>query len=166
VKYLIPLLFIIQPLAAQTLTKVDMPEPKPDSVICTGVNIGDVCPQTGRRYYGDPLKFDSVNRTWREAATTPGMLLMQGLMWGAVALDAASTQHCINIHNCREGNPLFGQSTARRYVLGGAMFAVGDWLLIREKQKGHGIRAVIGFTTIAAIEFMEFAHNRQYADRR
>lgn len=144
---------------------VEMPEPKPDSVICVGVKIGDVCPQTGRRYYGDPLKFDSVNRTWREAATTPGMLLMQGMMWGAVALDAASTQHCINIRTCHEANPLYGQSTARRYVVGGVLFATADWLLVREKQDGHGIRAVVGFVVISAFEFLEFSHNRMYTDK-
>jgi hypothetical protein len=152
-------------LLAQTLTKVEMPEPKPDSQICEGVKIGDVCPQTGRRYYGDPLRFDSVNKTWREAATTPGMLLMQSMMWGAATLDAASTQHCIDIKTCHEANPIFGQSTARRYVVGTTLFVVGDWLLIREKQHGHGIRAVVGFTIISTIEFLEFAHNRQYANK-
>jgi hypothetical protein len=157
-------LLIVFSAVGQTVT-VDLPEPKPDSQICEDVKIGNLCPQTGRRYYGDPLRFDSVNKTWRQAATTPGMLLMQGMMWGAVTLDAASTQHCIHIHTCHEANPVFGKSTASRYAIGMALFSVSDWLLVREKQHGHGIRAVIGFTIISTIEFMEFAHNRQYESR-
>ena len=135
--------------------QVNMPEPKTRP---------DTLDERLSKRYGDPLKFDGETKTWKEAAKTPSMVIGQATMWGALVLDLASTQHCVNARTCKEGNPIMGQSAGQRYAVGIGLTGLLDYLAVRQRQHGRG---VLGFGVMygaAAAHFLAFANNRQFGN--
>lgn len=147
---IIPLLLLLAPVVHAQQAGIILPDsPAPQTL-----------DQRLHERYPDLLKLDSVEPTWGKAARTPGMLIAGALLLGAMLADVASTQHCIDRHVCREGNPLYGQGRAQQDAVSIAFTATAFALGTHEKQKGHGVAAFTALYAGAAAHFMAFAHNR------
>ena len=150
------------PLPAGRTSTITIESPRPKDA-CEGTKIGEVCGVTGKRYYGDPLQFDGTDKTFKRAATRPGMLLAQGIYFASVAADAVSTQHCININTCQEGDPLLGHSSAAwRYVGGALMVGATEIIAVEFKKHGHGILGASILGLSGAGHFLATMNNLQY----
>jgi hypothetical protein len=136
------------------------PEPKPDP--CKGQKAGSLC--NGRRYYPDLLKMSGTNKTWKEAAKTPGMIFAGSLLVGMTVLDIESSQHCIHTGGCREANPILGQTRAQQYGVAIPITGLVYYLSVREKQHGHGLTAFAVMYGGSMLHFMGFAVNRMNSE--
>jgi len=91
------------------------------------------------------------------------MIAAQILYFSSVAADAYSTQHCININTCQEGDPLLGHSSAAwRYVGGALMVGATEIIAIEFKKHGHGIVGASILGGSAAAHFMATLNNIQW----
>jgi len=146
---ILDLLLLVLAASAQTIATVQLPDsPKPK------------LEETLKARYGDPLGLDKVNKTWTEAAKSPGMVIAGITLFGSTAMDIESTQACIARHTCKEGNPLMGQSRAQNYAVAFGADAV-VWILgVKQKQKGRGVLTFCEDYGLSAFHFLMFARNR------
>lgn len=93
----------------------------------------------GRLYFSDPLGFSRHNKTWWDAARSPGMMLSFGLLIASTVADLETTQSCIHAGTCKEGDPLLGQSRAQAYSVSMSFNALVFWAAAQEKRHGHGV---------------------------
>ena len=146
---ILDLLLLVLAASAQTIATVQLPDsPKPK------------LEETLKARYGDPLGLDKVNKTWTEAAKSPGMVIAGITLFGSTAMDIESTQSCIARHTCKEGNPLMGQSRAQNYAVAFGADAVVWVLGVKQKQKGQGVLTFCEDYGLSAFHFLMFARNR------
>jgi hypothetical protein len=93
----------------------------------------------GRLYFADALGLSRHNKSWFEAARSPGMLLSLGLLTTATIADIQTTHDCIRADACREGNPLLGQSRGQAYAVSMSLNAFAFWAAAEQKRHGHGV---------------------------
>jgi hypothetical protein len=96
----------------------------------------------GRAYFPDQWKMTQHDRTWADAMKHPAILSASALLVGTSILDIEGTDHCLQILQCKEINPLMPKKVdrPRQYatVLGLDMASI--YWLGRAKQRGKGNR--------------------------
>jgi hypothetical protein len=119
----------------------DAPQPIRDGEgrPCPGGNGKPCAVLGGRLFFSDSFGLSRHNRTWSDAATSPGMLLAFGLLTAATIADIETAQSCIKAKTCREGNPIMGQSRAQEYGVAMSLNAFAFWAAAKEKQRGRGV---------------------------
>jgi hypothetical protein len=93
----------------------------------------------GRLYFADALALSRHNKSWLDAARSPGMVLSLGLLTTATVADIQTTHACIRSGACREGNPLLGQSRGQAYAVSMSLNAFAFWAGAEQKRHGHGV---------------------------
>ena len=150
---------------AQALPAARGPLPEmPEAKACEGVKTGDVCPETGRRYYKDLFLLDEKEGRWIDAATTPGMLFAGAVLFGGTIADFETTQSCLARHTCQESNPLLGKSPSRTrmYAVGMPLDALLFYTAVKHKQSGHGLLPFTSMYVVGLAHIVVAAHNRSY----
>ena len=163
---LVDLLLLVLISQAQALPAARGPLPEmPEAKLCEGVKTGDVCPQTGRRYYKDLFLLDEKEATWREAALTPGMLFAGTVLLAGTVMDFETTQSCLHRKTCQEANPMFGTknpSRARMYAIGMPLDALLFYVSVKHKQEGRGLLPFTAMYVTGLAHIVVAAHNRSY----
>lgn len=148
--------------------------PTPDSPLpkiederrtCPGGNGKPCAVLGGKLYFSDSFGFSQHNRTWSEAATSPGMLLALGLLTAATVADIETTQSCIHAGTCREGNPLMGQSRAQAYSVSMSINALAFWAAAEQKRHGRGASPFFILWGATAMHATLAAHNASLANK-
>jgi hypothetical protein len=88
-----------------------------------------------------PFSLSAVSVNRASPVRTPqtfstSYFLLNGLHLGMALFDVELTQHCINNHTCREGNPLMPSSHAGRLGVSMALVGYGSFFSARQK-KNH-----------------------------
>lgn len=92
--------------------------------------------------YPDLLHLDRPVSSFKEAALQPSMLTFELLEQAAFVVDVEGTQHCIHNHQCREANPIMGQSRAQQYGVGLPVNFLATFVAIKLRENQHGTLAV------------------------
>jgi len=114
----------------------------------------------GRLYFSDPSHMTQHDKTWFDALKNP--MILGGILFNEAALvwDYRTTRACIDVHHCKEGNPIMGQSRAQELGVGLSLNAFQIYNVTRLKQHGKGNAALFLMATGAVLHAFAAAHNR------
>jgi hypothetical protein len=80
------------------------------------------------------------DRTWADAMKHPAIWGTSAFLLGTSVLDIEGTDHCLEIHECREANPLMPKTVdrPRQYATVLGVDALEVYFLGRAKRRGKG----------------------------
>lgn len=145
----------------------DSPAPKRDDRAepCPAGNGKPCALLGGRLYFSDTLGLSRHNKTWWDAARSPGMMLSFGLLVASTVADLETTQSCIHASTCKEGDPLLGQSRAQAYSVSMSLNALVFWAAAQEKRHGHGVLPFLILWSGTVMHATLAAHNSALATK-
>jgi hypothetical protein len=97
----------------------------------------------GRAYFPDPWKMTQHDLTWFDAMKHPAIWGTAALLVGTSVLDIEGTDHCLEIRECKEANPLMPKTVDRPRQYGTVLGvdALEVYFLGRAKKRGRGNKA-------------------------
>jgi hypothetical protein len=143
----------------------ESPQPKIEDEwrTCPGGNGKPCAVLGGRLYFSDSLALSQHNKSWADAAKSPGMLLTLGLLTASTIADIETTHACIRAGTCKEGNPLLGQSRAQAYSVAMSVNAFAYWAAAEQKRHGRGVVPFFILWGDTAMHSLLAAHNSALA---
>jgi hypothetical protein len=137
------LFFLMAACVLRAQDRPDSPKPKIETDQPTPCPAGPGKPCAllgGRTYFPDPWKMTQHDRTWADAMKHPAIWGTSAFLLGTSVLDIEGTDHCLEIHECREANPLMPKTVdrPRQYATVLGVDALEVYFFGRAKRRGKG----------------------------